>query len=58
MAARVVAELAAVLAANSNDAVTWIRNQDGDKFYQASSNFFRCKIRKISYKIKISLGAI
>jgi hypothetical protein len=42
-----VAELTAVLAANSNDAVTvfvsvatWIRIQDGHLFYQSSSNFF------------------
>jgi hypothetical protein len=45
-----VAELAAVLAANSNDVVTiyavvatWIRNQDGHLFYQASRIFFRCR---------------
>jgi hypothetical protein len=42
-----VAVLASVLAANSNDAVTiyvsaatWIRIQDGQLFYQASSIFF------------------
>jgi hypothetical protein len=47
-----VAELAAVLAANSSDAVTiyaavatWIRNQDGNLFYQASSKFFSVCLR-------------